>query len=62
MALEIVLAVLAIAAAIFGFELIASTATLTSVALVLFWVFLGLFVLGLLYRLLSGHWVYGSRG
>lgn len=59
MELVIVLLILAIVAAIFGFGGIAST--VTSIALILFWVFLGLFLIGLLVRFISGHWWYGPR-
>jgi len=59
MYLGIALLILAVGAAILAFELIATT--ITSVALVLFWVFLGLFLLDLLYRLMSGHWVFGRH-
>ncbi len=54
MGLVIVLFLLAILAAIFGFGGIA--AAITSVALILFWVFLALFLIGLLFRLVSGRW------
>lgn len=59
MEIVIILLVLAIVAAIFGFGGIASA--ITGLAIVLFWIFLAIFLIGLLFRLLSGHWWYGHR-
>jgi len=55
----IVLLILAIVAVIFGFGGIASA--ITNIAVILFWVFLGLFLIGALFRLMSGHWWYGHH-
>jgi uncharacterized membrane protein YtjA (UPF0391 family) len=57
--LVVVLLILAIIAAVFGFGWIASV--ITSVALILFWIFLAFFIIGLLFRLASGHWWYGHH-
>ena len=59
MELVVVLLILALIAAVFGFGWIAST--ITSFALILFWIFLIIFVIGLVFRLLSGHWWYGHH-
>ncbi len=59
MELVIVLFILAIIAAIFGFGWIASA--ITSIALILFWIFLAIFLIGLIFRLFTGHWWYGHR-
>ena len=59
MELVVVLLILALIAAVFGFGWIAST--ITSFALILFWIFLIFFVIGLFFRLLSGHWWYGHH-
>ena len=54
MGLLIALLILAIIAAIFGFGGIASG--LTSIALIFFWIFLALIVIGLILRLVRGRW------
>ena len=59
MELVIVLLILAIIAAIFGFGWIASA--ITGIALILFWIFLVIFLIGMVFRLLSGHWWYGHH-
>lgn len=59
MELVIILLILAIAAAIFGFGGIASA--ITSIAIILFWVFLLAFIIGAVFRLLTGHWWYGHH-
>ena len=59
MELVIVLLLLAIVAAIFGFGWIASA--ITGIALILFWVFLVIFLIGMVFRLLTGHWWYGHH-
>ncbi len=59
MELVVVLLILAIVAAIFGFGGIA--ASITGIALILFWIFLAIFIIGLLFRALSGHWWYGHH-
>ncbi len=59
MELVVVLLILAIVAAIFGFGGIASA--ITSIALTLFWIFLAIFLIGLIFRALTGHWWYGHR-
>ena len=51
--LIILFLIIAIVAAIFGFGGIVSAAT--SVALILFWIFLALFVIALIYRLVTGR-------
>jgi len=55
MELVVVLLILALIAAVFGFGWIAST--ITSFALILFWIFLILFVIGLVFRAATGDWV-----
>ncbi|MDO8579076.1 MAG: DUF1328 domain-containing protein [Dehalococcoidales bacterium] len=59
MELVVILLILAIVAAIFGFGGIAST--ITGIALILFWIFLAFFIVGALFRLTSGHWWYGHH-
>lgn len=54
MGLVVLLLLLAIVAAIFGFGGIATG--LTSIALVLFWIFLALLVLGFVIRMVRGSW------
>lgn len=54
MGLVIALLILAIVAAIFGFGGFAST--IASMAVILFWVFLALFVIGLMVRAVRGSW------
>lgn len=53
MELVVVSLILAIVAAVFEFGGIASA--ITSIALILFWIFLVVFAFGLLFRLASGH-------
>ena len=45
--------IIAIVAAVFGFGGIVSAAT--NIALILFWIFLALFVIALIYRLVTGR-------
>jgi len=54
--LIILFLIIAIVAAIFGFGNIVSAAT--SIALILFWIFLALFVIGLLWRLFTGRRIF----
>ncbi|APV44844.1 hypothetical protein Dform_01522 [Dehalogenimonas formicexedens] len=54
MGLVVLLFILAIIAAIFGFGGIA--AAITGLAVVLFWIFLILFIIGAAFRVLTGHW------
>jgi uncharacterized membrane protein YtjA (UPF0391 family) len=56
MGLIIILLILAIIAAIFGFGGVASA--VTSIALILFWIFLALFVISLIVRLVTGRWLW----
>ncbi len=54
MGLVILLLVLAIVAAIFGFGGIARS--IASIAMVLFWILVALLVIGLIIRLVGGSW------
>ncbi len=45
--------IIAIVAAVFGFGAIVSTAT--NIAIILFWIFLTLFIIALIYRLVTGR-------
>jgi uncharacterized membrane protein YtjA (UPF0391 family) len=55
MEIVVILLILALVAALFGFGGIAST--FTGFALILFWIFLILFVIGLVFRAATGDWV-----
>jgi uncharacterized membrane protein YtjA (UPF0391 family) len=54
MELVVILLILALIVAIFGFGGIPSV--LTNAALTLFWMFLAFFIIAVIYRLKNGHW------
>ena len=54
MGLVIAFLVLAIIFALLGFGAIASS--IIGIAFILFWIFLAVLIVGLIFRLVSGHW------